>query len=143
MFDELKRKLNGRYEEEYEIALQNCEEMLEETREQNDNWERYFHFLGLKYKMSCQLIEDWTESFYLNHQIDELQALNKQLFAGVTVEEYATSFANPAYAVQEFGEEMGKLVVGVAAMIQPLYHKAVENQHFEVTLFGSMLIKLY
>ncbi|MDP8211647.1 MAG: aminopeptidase, partial [Candidatus Stygibacter australis] len=143
MFEDLKRKLNGRYEEEYEIALQNCEEMLEETQEQNDNWERYFHFLGLKYKMSCQLAEDWTESFYLNHQIDELEAMNKQLFAGVTVDEYATSFANHAYAVQELGEEMGKMAAGVVAMIQPLYHKAVENQHFEITLFGSMLIKLY
>jgi len=143
MFEALKRKLNERYEGEYEIALQNCEEMLEETREQEDNWQRYFHMLGLKYKMSCQLVEDWTESFYLNHKLEDLQALNKQLFAGMTVEEYDTCFGNPAYAVKEFGTEMGKLVAGVTAMIQPLYHKAVENQHFEITLIGSMLIKLY
>ncbi|MCF7911241.1 MAG: aminopeptidase [Candidatus Cloacimonetes bacterium] len=143
MFEALKYKLNQRYEGEYDIALENCEQMLEETQELSDSWQRYFHALGLKYKMSCQLIEDWTESFYLNHKIEELQALNKQLFSGVTSREYSTSFFNPVYAAAEFGEGMGKLAAGVAAMIQPLYHKALENQHFEVTLLGSMLFKLY
>ncbi len=143
MLDELKTRLNEKYLEEYENNLIVCEKMLLETQEQFDNWQKYFHSLGLKYKMSCQLVEDWTEDFYLKYKIEDLQNMNKILLKDVSIEDYSTSFANPAYAVQKFGAELGKLAAAVVAMIQPLYHKAVENQHFEIAVLGSMLGNLY
>ncbi|MCF7919606.1 MAG: aminopeptidase [Candidatus Cloacimonetes bacterium] len=143
MLEALRTKLNERYLGEYETALANCETMLMETEQQDDNWQRFFHSVGLKYKMSCQLMEDWTDDFCMKYKIEDLENLNQMLLKDVIAENYGTSFANPAYSVQKFGSEMGKIVAAVATMIQPLYHKALENQHFELAIMGSLLDRLY
>jgi len=143
MLEALRTKLNERYLGEYETALSNCETMITETEQQDDNWQKYFHNLGLKYKMSCQLIEDWTDDFCLKYKIEDLEQMNQMLLKDAVPDNYETSFANPAYLVQKFGLEMGKIAAAVVTMIQPLYHKALENQHFEIATWGSLIQNLY
>lgn len=143
MFLELRDKLNRKYEEEYEKLVVDCEKMLIETQERKDKWEDYFQTIGLKFKLACQLTEDWDSDFYLKYEECELQNLNKMLGSGVGKEEYEESYLNHAHSVKQFGKEMGQVATVFASMIQPLYHRAVEGQHFDLVWTGSILMELY
>ena len=44
------------------------------------------------------------------YSIEEMKSLNEILYSDVLEEHYASSYANPAYAAEKLGLEMGQLL---------------------------------
>ncbi len=75
--------------------------------------------------------------------LKELKSENEYIYRDVTGENYETSYANPAYAVEKFGEELGRLLsflyVEIRSEIPHVYEDRVEY----LTICNELLIEVY
>ncbi|HPT71008.1 MAG TPA: aminopeptidase [Candidatus Cloacimonadota bacterium] len=81
-------------------------------------------------------IEDTlTHDYYMQESLESISQKSGFFFREVMPENYATSYANPAYAVQVFGNEKGQLLSFLYVMLrqmhtnvyQKAYHKIVKQ----------------
>lgn len=75
--------------------------------------------------------------------LTEWRALNHRLYADILPEHYETSFANPAWAVRQFGEEMGRLLCFLAAEIRGDIVYSFEGRLLEMVRYNEALIEIY
>ena len=63
-----------------------------------------------KWLLFCyELYQDYDETYYKRHSLEELQATNRKMYHAVMPENYEHSFANPSYCIEQFGQEWGQL----------------------------------
>ena len=71
--------------------------------------------------------------------LEELRSWNHKLYRDILPENYSSSFADPAYAVEELGEAFGQLLsalyVEVRSMIVPVTEQCLEALLIRVELF--------
>ena len=87
-----------------------------------------------------------------NHQVDaediwkqdmqSIQAYNHLLYEDILPESYATSYANPAYAVQQLGEDYGQLLSFVYTELRGGIVYVVENRLFDLTIHVELLVEI-
>lgn len=75
--------------------------------------------------------------------LKELQAQNKELYEDILGENYQTSYANPAYAVSVFGEELGSVLTFMAAEVRSLIPCAFEYKLVPFTMSLELFIEVY
>lgn len=93
-----------------------------------------------------ELLSDWK------HQVDaediwkqdmqSIQAYNHLLYEDILPESYATSYANPAYAVQQLGEDYGQLLSFVYTELRGGIVYVVENRLFDLTIHVELLVEI-
>lgn len=73
----------------------------------------------------------------------ELQERNHKLYEDILPAGYETSYANPAFAVGIFGEEMGKIVAFLTAELRSLIAYAHEGQLAFMTYRMELFLEVY
>lgn len=73
----------------------------------------------------------------------EYQAYNHQLYEDILPEQYAVSYANPAYAVEKLGEEYGALLSFVYTELRAMIADIYEGNEVEVVSAFELFIELY
>ena len=75
--------------------------------------------------------------------LEDLQKENQMIYSDILGENYEESYANPAYAVAELGEEIGKLLcflyTEIRSEIPYVYEGRVEN----LTICNELFIEIY
>lgn len=84
---------------------------------------------------------------YLNTaSLEELRKMNREIYEDVLPEFYETSYANPEYAVNKLGTEMGRMLSFVytelRAMIPFVYEQLLEEVVIRMELFMEVLSTL-
>ncbi len=92
------------------------------------------------------LLLDWkqqvdTEDIW-KQDIQSIQAYNHLLYEDILQESYATSYANPTYAVQQLGEEYGQLLSFVYTELRGGIVYVVENRLFDLTIHVELLVEI-
>ncbi len=75
--------------------------------------------------------------------LEECEAWNTRLYADILPENYGTSYANPAYAVQQMGEEFGGLLCFLYTECRALIAYAYEGRVFEMTILLELFVEVY
>ena len=75
--------------------------------------------------------------------LEELQNMNRRLYEDVLPEHYAVSYANPAYAVSEFGGEMGRILSFLYAEMRSLIAFAFERDMDAITIRMELFLEVY
>lgn len=75
--------------------------------------------------------------------VKELRDLNHALYEDILPEQYETSYANPAYAVKELGEEMGKLLCALYTEIRGDIVYAFEGRILDLVIYNEAFIEIY
>lgn len=75
--------------------------------------------------------------------LETLKQLNFRLYGDVLPENYGTSYANPAYAVEKLGDGYGQLLSFLYSEIRGDIVFAYENRLFDITILNEMLIEIY
>lgn len=75
--------------------------------------------------------------------LEELESENKHIYSDVTGENYETSYANPAYAVSEMGEEIGRLLSFLYTEIRSEIPHVYENRVEYLTICNELFIEIY
>ena len=93
-----------------------------------------------------ELLSDWkhqvdTEDIW-KQDMQSIQAYNHLLYKDILPESYATSYANPAYAVQQLGEDYGQLLSFVYTELRGGIVYVVENRLFDLTIHVELLVEI-
>ena len=94
-----------------------------------------------------ELLSDWqhqvdTEDIW-KQDMQSIQAYNHLLYEDILPESYATSYANPAYAVQQLGEDYGQLLSFVYTELRGGIVYVVENRLFDLTIHVELFVEIF
>ena len=85
-------------------------------------------------------IEDGSWERY---SLKQKQSLNEILYSGLLCGRYKTNFANPAYAAEQLGLEMGRLLSLLCAEMRSGIAYAFENRMDYLTILYELFIEVY
>lgn len=74
---------------------------------------------------------------------EEKREENRKLYEDILPEQYAASYANPAYAVQKLGEEYGKILSFLYTEIRGEIIYAFEQKDLYLTICNELFIEIY
>lgn len=75
--------------------------------------------------------------------LEELQKENASIYQDILEEHYEKSYANPAYAVAEMGEEIGRLLSFLYTEIRGEIAYVYEKKLFYLTICNELFIEIY
>lgn len=75
--------------------------------------------------------------------LEELQKLNEELYADIAGKAYENSYANPAFAVAELGEEFGRVLSFLYTELRGMIVYAYEGRMFEFSIMAELFIEIY
>lgn len=75
--------------------------------------------------------------------LDDLQQINRNLYADILPEHYAHSYANPDYAVSQLGTEYGPLLCALYAELRANIAYVFEQQLFYLTTSMELYLEIY
>ena len=74
---------------------------------------------------------------------EEKREENRKLYEDILTEQYAVSYANPAYAVQKLGEEYGRILSFLYTEIRGEIIYAFEQKDLYLTICNELFIEIY
>ncbi len=122
--------------ERYDLTIERIELILEE-KSVADRYLEYFRTVAQFILLIHQI---WQRD---NVSWEMLEAENKALYQEVVGENYDTSYANPAYAVQVFGKELGEILSFLYAEIRAEIAYAYEKKMENLTICNELFIEIY
>ena len=128
--------------ERYELALERIAKIPNESICEK-KLQTYFQDMA---KFILLVDRTWkiVESGTLRHMtLEELQALNRELYEDILPENYKTSYGNPDYAVDCLGESIGQMLSFLCAEIRGMIPAAFEQNRFDMVIRMELLLEVY
>ena len=75
--------------------------------------------------------------------LEELKEWNQKLFQDILPQNYENSYANPAYAVAQLGEEYGKLLCALCAEVRSMIVPVTEQKLEEILIRAELFVEVY
>lgn len=128
--------------ERYELSLERIKELCED-RSLEEKYGKFFNKTASFLYEMADTYEYVKNGRLKTASLEELQEHNKKLYADVLPGAYETSYANPAYAVKEFGEEYGRLLSFLYTELRSLIIFAYEQDMFEMVIRMELFLEVY
>lgn len=112
-FLELKRKLNQEALPKYNETIKTITALNEEIKECEGTFQPLLQAIAEKIIVASKFKNKYNDNYYKYFDIRELRNFNDTLYDELKEENYETSFANPAYAVAQFGDKIGQLMSAI------------------------------
>lgn len=137
-YRELLREENEAVRERYDLSMERIAAMEEEgpAEPYGCYFKRVAAFIGQIRELVCQ-IEAGTEL-----TLEELEERNRRLYGDVLPEHYGNSFANPDYAAEILGAELGQLLAFLYTEIRGDIAFAFEMRLEEITILNETFIEV-
>lgn len=102
---------NAPIEADYQKNLNRVQEILVETQNNHkSDFNSFFNHLAQWILLIAEYEKDFSYDYVFKLSFEELKEYNHLLYQEILPENYNKSYANPAYAVSVFGEQMGQLL---------------------------------
>lgn len=141
-YQELWNDENTQIMERYDLAMERIAEFPQETGVQ-EPYRTYFvemaRFAAQIEDLARRQLREELEGLSL----EELQALNAELYRDILPEYYEKSYANPSYAASLLGQEMGPLLSAFYAQLREAIVFAYECRLTDITILCETLIEIY
>lgn len=135
-------KYNSPIEDKYLSSIESVKKILENTKEE-DCYSKYFNAAGNFILKTAALEKEMNEKYFEEKTFEELQAVNYSLYEELAKENYNTSYMNPAYAVEVFGECIGQILSYFYGVIRRNVHYAFYHKRFNMYEINEAFINLY
>lgn len=133
---------NDAVRERYELVTERIALMVKEETV-GTRFLPYFHKTAA-FVLQVKNVVDLVEQERLSGlSLRELQSLNKALYEDITGANYEISYANPAYACNQFGDKYGKLLAFLAAELRNIIIYAYECRLYELTIYLELFVEIY
>ena len=129
-------------EERYDLAADRIREMKNE-KTVGERFQDYFQKMADFAIMIDQLKESIVSDAYRRLSIGELEKWNKRLYQDILPENYESSYANPAYAVEKLGEEYGQILSFLYTELRGSIVYAFEKRTEYLDILFELLIEVY
>lgn len=129
--------------ERFELAAERVSEIAAHTEVKCECFEKYFNNTAVFVERMIHLFNDIADNRYENSNIEQLQKLNYSLYEDILPDNYDSSYANPAYAVKQLGEDYGRLLSFLYVELRGLIVYAYEQQKDSMTALIELFIEIY
>ncbi len=139
---EMFREENEAVEERHELALERIGQFAgEETVEEpyRDYFRRTAEFILMIEDVFVMQNSGELEKLSLK----EMEALNHRLYEDVLPGQYGESYANPAYAVERLGQDLGQYLSFLYTEIRGMIVYAFESRLVDMTILEEVFIEAY
>lgn len=139
---EMFREENEAVEERHELALERIGQFAdEETVEEpyRDYFRRTAEFILMIEDVFAMQNRGELEKLSLK----EMEALNHRLYEDVLPGQYGESYANPAYAVERLGQDLGQYLSFLYTEIRGMIVYAFESRLVDMTILEEVFIEAY
>lgn len=141
-YQELWREENTQITERYNLAMERILAVPEENRVQ-EPFRSYFiklaRFAAQIQKLARQQFSGELETFSL----EELKTLNHGLYEDILPGQYEYSYANPSYASEKLGKNLGPMLAAFYAQFRAAIVFAFECRLMDITILCETFIELY
>lgn len=139
---------NEFYTERYQLACERIKELNDNLSNNTENLpseelKNYF-IKTSSFLMQVMNVYSLSESGQIRTlTLDEHQQLNEELYNDIKDDNYKTSYANPSFAVNELGEETGKLLCALYTELRGDIAYAFEERLLYLTISFELFIEIY
>ena len=132
--------MNEQIQERYDLTIERIRSITSEETVA-DKYRDYFKKVSL---FLLDVAEVWTRlEENANVSMEELQAENGRLYADILGEAYESSYANPAFAVQTFGKDMGQFLAALYTELRGEIVYVYEKKLEYLTICNELFIEIY
>ncbi len=128
--------------ERYELMLERIREILNECTV-SEKYKEYFAERSDFLLCAARIYEKKRDGFLGERTMEECREDQKRLYRSILPENYGTSYANPAYAVEQFGEDAGQLLSFLCSELEGCIAHAFEGKLLELTLLFELFVQVY
>ncbi|MFC1853838.1 aminopeptidase [candidate division CSSED10-310 bacterium] len=142
------RELNDKVMDSYQTTISQIREIHQEAEALSQGTEKaaYFRFfrktadLILKY---CAFEEKLNEDYFCSKSLEELLAEREFFYEEIRGENYLTSYANPTFAVDVFGDQIGQLMSYFYCRYMLYGSHVLLHKIFKLEMFNRLFIDVY
>lgn len=128
--------------ERLQLSLDRIREIKAEQKLQKE-YQDYFETVA-EFLLQIEENRQWNQNGNLQTaSVKELETRNKKLYQDILPENYETSYANPKYAVEKFGKEMGQFLAALYAELRSLIVAAYENDVESFVIRIELFLEIY
>ena len=139
---EIQKEKNEQYEERHVLAVGRLRRIVSE-KTVPEQYLSYFQDVAI-FLLELENVRRKVENGeWERYSIEEMKSLNEILYSDVLEEHYASSYANPAYAAEKFGLEMGQLLSMLYAEMRSGIPYSFENRMDYLTILFELFIEVY
>lgn len=139
---EIQKEKNEQYEERHVLAVGRLRGIVSEETVP-EQYLSYFQDVAI-FLLELENVRRKVENGeWERYSIEEMKSLNEILYSDVLGEHYASSYANPAYAAEKFGLEMGQLLSMLYAEMRSGIPYSFENRIDYLTILFELFIEVY
>ena len=123
-----------------------CRERIDEIAKDNNAvapYEDYFSKVATFIRQLFKVLDDNREGIYRKADMARLQASNYALYEDVLPTNYDNSYANPDYANEKLGNEIGPLLCFLYTQVRGMIVFAFEQRDWDFIILAEMFIQIY
>ena len=139
---ELIKESNEELSERYELVTERVAEIAADAKAAG-KYADYFEKTAQYLMLLNTVVEYAMKDEIRNMEEEKAAELNRKLFQDIRGEAYETCYANPSYAVEQFGKEAGQILSMLYMEIYRCRRTAVEGNLQEVCIYSELLVEMY
>ena len=129
-------------DERYVLAVGRIREMKNEDTVEAPFLE-FFHKMAEFVLMIDEVKTLIADGQYRDLELEELERWNRRLYQDILPDAYGTSYANPTYAVGQFGEEYGQILSFLYTELRGCIPYVFEQRTEYLDILFELLIEIY
>lgn len=129
-------------QERFELALERIRQIVDDKK-CSGGYQKYFEKMAefvLLMKKTWDFVADGS---LFQASLEELQKHNRELYEDILPENYGRSYANPDYAAECFGRELGQVLSFVCAELRGMIPAAYEQSLTDMVIRMELLLEIY
>ena len=140
--EEIQKEKNKQYEERHILAVGRLRGIVSEETVP-EQYLSYFQDVAI-FLLELENVRRKVENGeWERYSVEEMKSLNEILYSDILEEHYGGSYANPIYAVEKFGLEMGRLLSMLYVEMRSGIPYSFENRVDYLTILFELLIEVY
>ena len=137
---EIQDEKNKQYEERHVLAVGRLRGIVSEETVP-EQYLSYFQDVAI-FLLELENVRRKVESGeWDRYSVDEMRSINEILYSDILENRYEKSFGNPAFAVEQYGSEMGKLLSLLYAEMRSGIPYSFENRVDYLTILSELFIE--
>lgn len=139
---QMQRERNEQYTQRHELAVGRLRGIVSEETV-SERYRIYFQDVSLFLLELENVRRKIASGEWDSYSTEEMHSLNEILYSDIAGGRYEKSYANPAFAAENFGVEMGRLLSLLYAEMRAGIPYAFENRKDYLTILFELFIEVY
>ncbi len=143
-YREMYEESNAFVKERLELVMERITQIAQEKASSVDEAYRAYFTVTAEHLLALKCLADKASDGSLAKMTEaEGAALHERLYADVQQAGYATSYANPAYACEQLGEEYGQILAMLSDKIHNAAPECAQANLEDLCLFAELFVEIF